>query len=162
MPYILSADGGYRNYSANEPKLGTKASHGCIRVQRQASPEGVSQKWLWNNYKKNTKILIWEDWQGRQVPVPEDDTVLYYAKKKTGNYHTTDQCGAILGKKIETTTYGQLGEKGFLKMNPCPLCAAPPRPETIQAVNERYKEGGDHDPVLTKARKKCPRKLRGK
>ena len=162
VPYILSADGGYRNYSANEPKLGTKASHGCIRVQRQASPEGVSQKWLWNNYKKNTKILIWEDWQGRQVPVPEDDTVLYYAKKKTGNYHTTDQCGAILGKKIETTTYGQLGEKGFLKMNPCPLCAAPPRPETIQAVNERYKEGGDHDPVLTKARKKCPRKLRGK
>ena len=162
VPYILSADGGYRNYSANEPKLGTKASHGCIRVQRQASPEGVSQKWLWNNYKKNTKILIWEDWQGRQVPVPEDDTVLYYAKKKTGNYHTTDQCGAILGKKIETMTYGQLGEKGFLKMNPCPLCAAPPRPETIQAVNERYKEGGDHDPVLTKARKKCPRKLRGK
>ena len=162
VPYILGRDGRYRDYSVNEPKLGTKASHGCIRVQRQASPEGVSQKWLWNNYKKNTRIMIWEDWQGRQLTVPDSDTPLYCVRKRTGNYHTTDRCGAIKGKRIEELTYGQLDEKEYRKLNPCPLCAAPLRIDKIQAVNETYAEGGDHDPVMTEARKNCPRKLKGK
>ena len=160
VPYIAGDYG--KDYSVNEPKLGTKASHGCIRVQRQASPEGVNQKWLWNNYKKNTRILIWEDWQGRQIPVPAEDTTLYCVKRKTGNYHTTDRCSSIRGKKIETLTYGQLEEEEYLKLKPCPLCAAPGRAETISAINETYAEGGDHDPVMTEARKNCPRKLKGK
>ena len=162
VPYIASADGRYRDYSVNEPKLGTKASHGCIRVQRQASPEGVNQKWLWNNYQKNTRILIWEDWQGRQLPVPDSETPLYCVKKHTGNYHTTDRCSSIRGKRIEELTYGQLEENAYKKLKPCPLCAAPPRVETILSVNEKYAEGGDHDPVMTEARKNCPRKLKGK
>ena len=163
VPYISSQEGRYRDYSINEPKLGTKASHGCIRVQRQASPEGVNQKWIWNNYKKNTKIIIWEDWQGRQVPIPEADTVLYCVKKKNGNYHTTDLCSQIKGKKtVITLTYGELGEEENRKMKPCPLCNAPEREETLREFNEMYAEGGDHDPVLTEARKKCPRKLKGK
>ena len=163
VPYISSQEGRYRDYSINEPKLGTKASHGCIRVQRQASPEGVNQKWIWNNYKKNTKIIIWEDWQGRQVPVPEADTVLYCVKKKNGNYHTTDRCSQIKGKKtIITLTYGELDKEENRKMKPCPLCNAPEREETIREFNGMYAEGGDHDPVLTEARKKCPRKLKGK
>ena len=160
VPYI--AGNGYKNYSVNEPKLGTKASHGCIRVQRQPSPEGVSQKWLWNNYAKNTKILIWEDWQGRQIPVPESDTPLYCVKKRTGNYHTTERCSAIKGKRIETLTYGQLEEDAYRKLKPCPLCAAPAREDAIREINEQYREGGDHDPVMTEARKNCPRKLKGK
>ena len=163
VPYISSQEGRYRDYSINEPKLGTKASHGCIRVQRQASPEGVNQKWIWNNYKKNTKIIIWEDWQGRQVPIPDADTVLYCVKKKNGNYHTTDRCSQIKGKKsVITLTYGELGEEENRKMKPCPLCNAPEREETIREFNRMYAEGGDHDPVLTEARKKCPRKLKGK
>ncbi len=125
VPYISSQEGRYRDYSINEPKLGTKASHGCIRVQRQASPEGVNQKWIWNNYKKNTKIIIWEDWQGRQVPVPEADTVLYCVKKKNGNYHTTDRCSQIKGKKtVITLTYGELDKEENRKMKPCPLCTS--------------------------------------
>ena len=160
VPYI--AGNGYKNYSVNEPKLGTKASHGCIRVQRQPSPEGVSQKWLWNNYAKNTKILIWEDWQGRQIPVPESDMPLYCVKKRTGNYHTTERCSAIKGKRTETLTYGQLEEDAYRKLKPCPLCAAPAREDAIREINEQYREGGDHDPVMTEARKNCPRKLKGK
>ena len=160
VPYIAGDYG--KDYSVNEPKLGTKASHGCIRVQRQASPEGVNQKWLWNNYKKNTRILIWEDWQGRQIPVPAEDTPLYCVKRRIGNYHTTDRCSALRGKKTETLTYGQLGNEEYLKLKPCPLCAAPGRAETINAINETYAEGGDHDPVMTEARKNCPRKLKGK
>ena len=160
VPYIAGNNG--RDYSINEPKLGTKASHGCIRVQRQPSPEGVSQKWLWNNYKKNTRILIWEDWQGRQIPVPDSGTLLYCVKRRNGNYHTTDQCSSIRGKQTEELTYGQLDEDAYKKLNPCPLCAAPPRIDTILAVNQTYAEGGDHDPVMTEARKNCPRKLKEK
>ena len=160
VPYIAGSYG--KDYSVNEPKLGTKASHGCIRVQRQASPEGVNQKWLWNNYKKNTRILIWEDWQGRQIPVPAEDTLLYCVNRRTGNYHTTAHCGSIKGKKTETLTYGQLNDDEYRKLKPCPLCAAPGRTETIRAINETYAEGGDHDPVMTEARKNCPRKLKGK
>lgn len=162
VPYIASADGRYRDYSINEPKLGVKASHGCIRVQRQASPEGVNQKWLWNNYKKNTRILIWEDWQGRQLPVPDSATPLYCVKKRTGNYHTTDRCSSIKGKRIEKLTYGQLEDEVYRKLKPCPLCAAPSRIGTILMFNATYAEGGDHDPVMTEARKNCPRKLKGK
>ena len=160
VPYIAGDYG--RDYSVNEPKLGTKASHGCIRVQRQPSPEGVCQKWLWNNYKKNTRILIWEDWQGRQVPVPDSSTPLYCVRKRTGNYHTTDRCTAVRGKRIEELTYGQLEDDAYRKLKPCPLCAAPPKAETIEEINRTYAEGGDHDPILTEARKNCPRKLKGK
>ena len=160
VPYIAGDYG--KDYSVNEPKLGTKASHGCIRVQRQASPEGVNQKWLWNNYQKNTRILIWEDWQGRQLPVPDSQTPLYCVTKRTGNYHSTDRCSGIRGKRIEELTYGQLEEDAYRKLNPCPLCAAPSRIDTIQSINETYAEGGDHDPIMTEARKNCPRKLKGK
>lgn len=160
VPYIAYDYG--KDYSVNEPKLGTKASHGCIRVQRQPSPEGVNQRWLWTNYKKNTRILIWEDWQGRQLSVPDSKTPLYCVKKRTGNYHTTDRCNAIRGKRIEELTYGQLDGDEYKKLKPCPLCAAPSRIETILAINETYAEGGDHDPVMTEARKNCPRKLKGK
>ena len=163
VPYISSQGGRFRDYSINEPKLGTKASHGCIRVQRQASPEGVNQKWIWNNYRKNTKIIIWEDWQGRQISVSKADTLLYCVKKKNGNYHTTDRCSQIRGKKnVITLTYGELGEEENRNLKPCPLCAAPQREEVIGEINERYAEGGDHDPVLTEARQKCPRKLKTK
>ena len=161
VPYISGTDG-YKNYSITEPKLGTKASHGCIRVQRQASPEGANQKWLWNNYRKNTKILIWEDWQGRQIRTPDSETVLYCLKKRTGYYHTADQCSEIRNRKAETLTYGQLEEAEYRKLKPCPLCAAPGRADTIREINETYAAGGDHEPVLSEALKSCPKKLKGK
>ena len=83
-------------------------------------------------------------------------------KKRNGNYHTTQQCSAIRGKKTETLTYGQLEEDAYQKLKPCPLCAAPARAEKIHEINETYAEGGDHDPVMTEARKNCPRKLKEK
>ena len=162
VPYISKSGGRNRDYSINEPKLGTKASHGCIRVQRQASPEGVNQSWLWRNFKKNTRILIWEDWQGRQIPVPDDGTELFCVRKKTGYYHISDKCAGIKGKKKISFTYGELDTDEYRKLKPCPACAAPARQDTIREINGTYAEGGDHDPVLTEARKKCPRKLKGR
>ena len=36
--------------------------------------------WIWKNLKKNSrvKLLIWEDWQGRQIPVPAENSTVYY------------------------------------------------------------------------------------
>ena len=133
VPYITGSYG--KDYSVGEARLGTKASHGCIRVQRQASPEGVNQRWLWNNYEKNTRIMIWEDWQGRQIPVPENDMALYYVKINAGNYHTTKQCGSIHGKRIQEMTYGDLEDSTYRKLKPCPLCSAPSRPDAILTLN---------------------------
>ena len=59
VPYV--ARDGKKIYSVTEPKLGTKASHGCVRVQRKKTPEGINQEWLFNHCQLNTKILIWED-----------------------------------------------------------------------------------------------------
>ena len=159
VPYI-PGDGGYRNYSVTEPKLGTKASHGCIRVQRQATPEGVNQKWLWNHYARNTKVLIWEDWQGRQIPMPDDDTKLYALRKRNGYYHTSPDCSVIKGKKTVALRYVDLEQEEYRKLKPCSVCAAPPRAAVIMETNRLYAAGGDHDPVMTDARKNCPRKLK--
>ena len=162
VPYISSQEGRFRDYSINEPKLGTKASHGCIRVQRQPTPEGVSQKWLWNHYRKNTKILIWEDWQGRQLPLPAADLPLFVQKKRTGTYHLTDRCSQLKTRTPLQIAYGDLSLEENRKLKPCPVCGAPAREETIRETNALYAPGGDHDPVLTEARKSCPRPLRKK
>ena len=114
------------------------------------------------NKKNNTRIVIWEDWQGRQIPIPAGDMALYCTGKKSGNYHTTDQCGAIRGKRCETLTYRQLADEDYQKLKPCALCAAPLPPLEIMKINMTYAAGGDHDPVMTEARKSCPRSLKGR
>ncbi len=165
VPYILMGDGVTRNYKITEPKLGTKASHGCIRVQRKPTPEGINQGWLWSNRQYNTKLLIWEDWQGRQVPLPSPDTKLYYRPKKGRFYHSKDHCESVElkeGETMESFTYGQLNEKPFSSLKPCEYCAPLPRLEEIEALNAVYAFGGDHDPVMTKARESCPKPYRGK
>lgn len=88
VPHILMKDGG-RSYTTTEPKLGTRGSHGCIRVQRLRTPKGTSMTWLWNNRKDEMKIVIWEDWQGRRYPYPSDDTILYVNPGKGSMYHSS-------------------------------------------------------------------------
>ena len=58
----------YLDYTCNEQHLGKKASHGCIRVQRTPSPEGVNAKWLFNNLHRRpfTKVIILDDSGGKQ------------------------------------------------------------------------------------------------
>lgn len=60
VPYKPNADG-TKNYSSFEAYLGTKQSHGCIRIQRRKNDEGYNHKWLWDNIKVGTKVLIWDD-----------------------------------------------------------------------------------------------------
>ena len=158
VPYV-ERDDGRKIYSGTEPKLGTKASHGCIRVQRKKNPEGLNMEWIFNRYRENTKILIWEDWQGRQIPVPEDDAVFWCHPTKKEYYHCSDHCPMMNSKKPQQITYGELSAEGS-KLKACPACGPVPKKSALLEINAAYAAGGDHDPVLTEARKDCPKKLK--
>ncbi len=148
-------------YSATEPKLGTRASHGCIRVQRKANPEGLNQEWIFRNCPLNTKILVWEDWQGRWIPVPEDSAVFWRNPKRNDYYHCSDRCSLLNTKTPAEITYGELSAEDS-KLKRCPACGPLPKKGDLLAINANYAEGGDHDPVLTEARKDCPKPLKGR
>ena len=62
VPHKERADGS-SDYSAYEPLLGQKASHGCVRIQRQKTDNGYNHRWLWNNLKRGApyRVLIWDD-----------------------------------------------------------------------------------------------------
>ena len=149
VPHKINADG-TRNYGYTEPNLGSKASHGCIRVQRRKTPEGVNMTWIWNNRIRNTKLLIWEDWQGRQMDIPEDDFLLYYNPDGGSYYHSSSFCYMAPKRTFEPFTYGQLEEEGFAKLKRCTYCAPVFRRAEIEARNAEYAPGGDHNAVLTR------------
>ena len=162
VPYTLNRDGS-KNYDNCERKLGIRSSHGCIRVQRKKTPEGVNMSWIWERMKKHSRVrlLIWEDWQGRQIETPSDDLTLYYYAKNGQYYHSQDSCYSTKGKSDFTPfTYGQLEEAPFSGLERCPYCTPPLRKAEIEAINLEHALGGDHDPILTEARKTCPRPLK--
>ena len=153
IPHQKNADG-TRRYGYGMSDLGSKASHGCIRVQRYRSPEGVNMSWLWSNRVKNTKLIIWEDWQGRQIPYPDNDLTLYYNPNGGTMYHSAETCYSASGKVFTPFTYGELELSPFDALERCAYCAPALRHAEIDAINANYLPGGDHDPILTEARKK--------
>ena len=148
---------GLIDYSMTETKLGTRASHGCIRVQRKANPDGVNQAWLYENYRANTKILIWEDWQGRQIPVPEADEIFWVNPQRNDYYHGSPACKLAGTRSVQEITYAELSAEDS-KWKACPACGPVMKESRLQEINALYAPGGDHDPVLTEARTDCPKK----
>ena len=158
VPYVYSrTDAGYKK---QETALGTRASHGCIRVQRKKTPEGVNMEWIYKHHKKNTKLIIWEDWQGRQISYPADDTPLYYNPGKGQWYHTQETCYAAPKITFEPFTYGELDDEPYAGLTRCPFCTAPLRKAEIDVINAEHAPGVDHDPILTEARTGCPMVLK--
>lgn len=158
VPYVYSrTDAGYKK---QENALGTRASHGCIRVQRKKTPEGVNMEWIYKHWKKNMKLLVWEDWQGRQISYPSDDTPLYYNPGKGQNYHSQATCYAAPKITFEAFTYGELDDEAYAHLTRCPFCTPPLRKAEIDRINEEHAPGGDHDPILTDARTGCPMVLK--
>ena len=153
VPHVSNADGS-ANYKTAEPKLGTKCSHGCIRVQRYRTPEGINMKWIWSNVKSNSKVklVIWEDWQGRQLAEPDPDTVLYYNPNKGSYYHRAETCYCAKDVTFTPFKYSQLEDEGFADLKYCPYCCPELRLSEIREKNETYAEGGDHDELLTSLR----------
>ena len=140
VPYIGNEDTptAYRDYSSTVKLLGKKASHGCIRIQKAANEQGQNIKWLWDNIKVNTKVLIWDD-TGRFLDYPDPQTKLYYNPNGGKNYHEDQYCSAVKDRYLPLTafTYEQLhSDSKFTKLTPCPSCARIMRREEIDAVNK--------------------------
>ena len=141
VPYILNRDGS-KNYGYTEPDLGKRASHGCIRVQRKRTPEGVNMAWLWNNRAKNVKLLIWEDWPGRQIPIPADDFQLYYNPNGGVSYHSQATCYSIKSSKnvtMQAFTYGELEQEPYASLKRCEYCAPALRRAEYEEINAQYR-----------------------
>lgn len=140
VPHIETSSG--KNYQTTEPKLGSRASHGCIRVQRKRTPNGINMRWLWNELKDQmgTRIVIWEDWQGRQLSIPDDDVVLYYNSDGGENYHCAEICYGVKDEYLPLTpfTYGDLENEPFSQLGVCPYCNPPLRVPEIKKINDAY------------------------
>ena len=157
VPYVKNADGSH-NYKSTEKDLGKKKSHGCIRVQRFPNHDGINMAWIAHKVRGEkligkVKIVIWEDWQGRQLPVPDDDTILYYNPNKGQYYHRFDHCKNGKGITFTPFTYGELEEGGFAKLTACPYCVPARRKAEIDEINALYAPGGDHEELLNSLRK---------
>ena len=159
VPHQVDPRSKIKKYNTTEPYLGQKKSHGCIRVQRLQNPNGINMEWIYNTVRKNdlcgkVKIVVWEDWQGRQLPVPDPDTPVYYNPDKGQYYHSQDHCKCTKDNITFTAfSYSQLDEGEFAKLEPCAWCNPPRREADIAAINAEYALGGDHEELLNSLRK---------
>ena len=160
VPYIQRSEGSSKIYSTTEPYLGQRASHGCIRVQRKKTPEGINMEWIWDHRSEIGRIVVWEDWQGRQIEYPADDTLLYYNPNGGSYYHKAESCYSAKATITFTAfTYAELDTGDFADLEFCPYCAPALRRAEIDEINQAHAPGGDHDPILTQARQEYLEKL---
>jgi len=150
VPALVRADGTY-DYSPFEPKLGTKASHGCIRVQIKKNDDGFSMDWLWDNLKKKTKVIVWDD-DGRERPYPDDYTPIYYNPNGGKYYHSEEYCKGVKSRFLPLTKiyYGQLRSEEFKHLLPATDCAPPAREETIDELNKESLSEEDFAALMAK------------
>ncbi len=140
VPYYVKSDGS-KDYTACEGALGRMASMGCIRVQRRRTPQGINMSWLWNHLfdQKRTKLIIWEDVPGRQLPIPADDTPVYVLPELSSAYHSASNCYDIdrIYFPMQQITYGQLHEAEYAELGACSFCNPPPRREALESINAK-------------------------
>jgi hypothetical protein len=140
VPYLTNVVTQYRDYSAQEAQLGTKASHGCVRVQRKNNSDGMNMTWLWNNIKVNTKVLVWDDAPGRFYEYPSDDMMLYFNPTGGKFYHLDQNCRSIRDRYLPlkgSFTYAQLDDAENRKLTPCSSCNPPIRKSEIDEINRK-------------------------
>ena len=139
VPHVLNADGS-KNYNSTEYKLGSRASHGCIRVQRQKNEQGINHMWLWDNIKVGTKLVIWEDYAGRQMEMPDLSQPVYYNPDGGSYYHSDQNCDSVRSQYLPLTelTLGDLLNSPYDELTPCPYCAPPRDPKEIIEINELH------------------------
>ena len=129
---------GTGDFKVCESALGTRASHGCIRVQRKKNEDGYNHQWIWSNLRdmKNIKIIIWDD-DGRYLPETAADTAMYYNPDGGKMYHTDANCSSVKSRYLPMTgiTYGELARYPLTGLTPCSACEAPARPETVESWN---------------------------
>ncbi len=143
VPHVKNADGS-KNYKSTEFNLGSRKSHGCIRVQRLKNADGINMLWLYNhltvNAKNGTKLVIWEDFQGRTIAYPPDDTPLYYNTSGGNYYHAVDNCPSVRSQYLPLSafTYGELDSGAYARLTPCSSCQPVRRKAEIDAINKEH------------------------
>ncbi|QUA51686.1 L,D-transpeptidase [Aristaeella lactis] len=164
VPHRKNADG-TKNFRGFEEILGNRASHGCIRVQAKKNTAGYNMSVLANLIKKRKdknciKLVIWEDYQGRQVKIPEDDTPLYYNPKGGSLYHSVADCASVKKKflPLNAFTYGELEEADYSKLKPCPYCMPSPRKEALEEINRIHQESSPGEVMPVYEEKKAKKK----
>ena len=135
-------EGGKKDYSFCEPQLGQRASHGCIRVQRLRTSKGLNMQWIWDTMKKGlgTRIVIWEDWKGRELPYPDDQSQVYYNPNKGKNYHAAETCYGVKDEflPLAAFSYWELDLESYAGLTPCDYCNPPLRHAEIDEINRLY------------------------
>jgi len=123
VPALINKRDGSYNFAPFEPLLGNRASHGCIRVQRVLSPEGFNMKWLWDNLKRNTKMIVWDD-SDRPMFYPDPNIELFYNTNKGQNYHVDQYCRAVKDQWLPLTPikYSDLRVSPYNKLTACKTC----------------------------------------
>ena len=146
VPHRVNADG-TNNYRGFEGNLGSRSSHGCIRVQAKKNPDGYNMSVLAGLIKKRSdkncvKLVIWEDYQDRQVVIPDDDTPLYYNPNGGSMYHSVANCPSVKKKFLPLTafTFGELDEAPYSKLTACPYCQPTPRRADLEEINRVHLE----------------------
>ena len=146
VPHKVNADG-TNNYRGFEEILGSRASHGCIRVQAKKNPAGYNMSVLSSLIKKRkdkncVKLVIWEDYQDRQVVIPSDETPLYYNPKGGSMYHAVADCPSVKKKFLPLTafTFGELEDTPYSKLTACPYCQPTPRKAVLEEINQLHLE----------------------
>lgn len=134
---------GQSNYGYTEPKMGQRASHGCIRVQRKRTENGINMRWIWNalyDGQVNSRLVIWEDWPGRAIALPAGDTPLYYNPEGGENYHDSPTCYGVKDRYEPMTgfTYAELDSAPYDELTACAYCVPPRRTEDIEAINAAH------------------------
>jgi hypothetical protein len=142
VPCLIGNDGATRNYAPFTPKLGKKASHGCIRVQNKENEQGMNMKWLWDHLKADqpndylrTRVLIWDD-VGRILDIMDPLTPMYYNPKGGQYYHVDQYCYSVKDRylPLTETPYESLDGE-FIKLKPCTTCGAPQRISQLDSGN---------------------------
>ncbi|MBR3794839.1 MAG: peptidoglycan-binding protein [Clostridia bacterium] len=137
------------DYRICESALGSRASHGCVRVQREKNADGYNHQWIWNNLRseKNIKIIVWDD-DGRRLPETAGNTPMYYNPDGGEMFHADQYCPGVKSRylPLTKTTYAALESYPFTKLTPCNACAAPQRPEVVRSwnavIDQAYEELG--------------------
>lgn len=135
VPCLVNGDGSY-NFAPFTPKLGSRASHGCIRTQRVANEDGYNMRWIWDNVPMGTKILVWDD-AGRPIDYPSDDMDVFYNPEGGSMYHGSANCSGVKKRWLPLTAfkYAQFEEEPFASLTPCSKCSPPMRKSEVDAYN---------------------------
>lgn len=78
-----------KNFSDQVPLLGSKNSHGCIRID-PVGKNGLNAFWLWQHLPRNTKVLVMDDPNVRMSRLKELDGISeeVFPTPSQSNLHT--------------------------------------------------------------------------